>query len=228
MYNIDIKHKAKDLRFKGNNVRNIAKRLNISFSTVSFWCRNIKLPVSVIRKMAFDKKEKSIKGLLRYSERKRNQRIENTLNQKRNGAKIVKNLSERDILMIGLGLYWGEGYKESNDEMGFTNSNSQMIKFYIKWLKFNNVSKNNLIFRLSINEIFRYQEIKIKSFWIKYLNIKENQFSKTTFIKTSLKKASGRNLNAYKGILRVKVRRGLSLKNKILGAIEHIADHSKI
>jgi len=226
MHNINIKYKAQKLRLKGETVRGIAKKLNVSFSTVSFWCRDIKISTSVINKMVFNKKEKSIKGLLKYSERKRTQRIKNTFDQKQDGAKIVIKLSDRDILMIGLGLYWGEGYKESNDEMGFTNSNPQMVRFYIKWLKLNNVSINNLIFRLSINNIFKNQEKLIKNFWIKYLNVKENQFSKTTFIKTNLKKANMKNLITYKGILRVKVRRGLSLKNKILGAIDHIANHS--
>lgn len=228
MHNIKIKSEAKMLRSKGETVRDIAKKLNTSFSTISFWCRDIKMSASVINKMKFNKKERSIKGLLKYSERKRAQRIENTFNQKQSGAKMINKLSDRDILMVGLGLYWGEGYKESNDEMGFTNSNPQMIRFYLKWLKLNNVSKNDLIFRLSINKFFTKKEKEIKKFWLKYLNIKENQFSKTTFINTNLKKANIKNLNTYKGILRVKVRRGLSLKNKILGAIEYVANLSKI
>lgn len=225
MHNIKIKAEAKEMRLKGETVRNIAEKLNTSFSTISFWCRDIKLTDTVIKKMKFNKKERSIRGLLKYSEKKRNQRIKNTFDQKQIGAQIVSKLSERDILMIGLGLYWGEGYKESNDEMGFTNSNPQMVKFYMKWLKLNGVIKDNLIFRLSINEIFKNQEKKIKNFWIKYLNIKENQFSKTTFINTKLKKASIKNFDTYKGILRVKVRKGLSLKNKTLGAIEYVANH---
>ncbi|MEK7635309.1 MAG: helix-turn-helix domain-containing protein [Patescibacteria group bacterium] len=224
MHNIDIKREAKKLRIKGGTVRDIAKKLGISFSTISFWCRDIKLSEAMIKKMKFNKQEKSVKGLLKYSEIKRNQRIKNTFDQKQIGAQTVSKLSDRDVLMIGLGLYWGEGYKESNDEMGFTNSNPQMVKFYLKWLKQNNIKKEDLIFRLSINEVFINQEKKIKNFWIKYLNIQENQFSKTTFIKTKLKKANMRNLTTYKGILRVKVRRGLSLKNKVLGAIEYIAN----
>ncbi len=228
MHNIKIKAEAKKMRLKGETIRDIAQKLNTSFSTISFWCRDIKLSETVIKKMKFNKKERSIKGLLRYSEKKRNQRIKNTFDQKQSGAEMVSKLSDRDISMIGLGLYWGEGYKESNDEMGFTNSNPQMVKFYLKWLKQNNVIKKDLIFRLSINEIFKNQEKKIKKFWMKYLNIQENQFSKTTFIKTKLKKVNTKSLNTYKGILRIKVRRGLSLKNKVLGAIEYVANYSKI
>ncbi len=228
MHNIGIKSEAKRLRLKGETVRAIAKKLNVSFSTVSFWCRDIKLSTSIIKMMKFNKKERSIKGLLRYSEKRRAQRIHNTIDQKNKGVKMVGKITDRDILMVGLGLYWGEGYKESNDEMGFTNSNPQMIRFYIKWLQKNNVSKNDLIFRLSLNDIFKIEKEKIKNFWIKYLNIKENQFSKTTLIKSKLKKASFKNIATYRGVLRIKVRRGLFLKNKILGAIDYMASRSKI
>lgn len=223
MHNVDLKDKVKYSRLKGETIRGIAKKLNMSFSTVSFWCRDIRLSASTIKKMKFNKKERSAKGLLKYSELKRNQRIKNTIVQKKQGANMLGKLSKRDLIMVGLGLYWGEGYKESNDEMGFTNSNPQMVRFYLKWLNLNNISKNSLIFRLSINEIFKNQEKKIKNFWTKFLSVKENQFSKTTLIKTKLKKASIKQTDTYKGILRVKVRRGLSLKNKILGAIDHIA-----
>jgi len=61
------------------------------------------------------------------------------------------------------------------------------------------------------------------SFWINFLGIKKEQFSKTTFIQTDLKKASLKNIEKYKGILRVKVRKGTSLRNKILGAIDYIS-----
>ena len=146
----------------------------------------------------------------------------NTL-QRQEGVTILGNLSHRDILMVGLGLYWGEGYKYENSELGFTNSSPFMIAFYLKWLKLWNVEKDSLIFRLTINEFFKKEEKTIKFFWIKFLEIKEEQFSKTTYIKTNLKKASLKNKEIYKGILRVKVRKGTALRNKILGAIEHIS-----
>ena len=133
-------------------------------------------------------------------------------------------LSDRDILMIGLGLYWGEGYKYENGELGFTNSNPHMIRFYFKWLKLWNIEKSSLIFRLTINEFFRKEEYNIKFFWMNFLGIKEEQFSKTAFIQTNLKKSSLEKIEKYRGILRVKVRKGTALRNKMLGAIDCISD----
>ena len=212
------------MRENGLSLSDISRRLHVTKSTLSFWCKDIILPESAIMKIKTKGRIKSMRGLFRYSEIKRKERIERNAFQKQEGITALGVLSNRDILMLGLGLYWGEGYKYENGELGFTNSNPKMIHFYLKWLKLWSVEKDSLIFRLTLNEFFRKEEKNIKNFWINFLFIKEEQFSQTTFIKTNLKKASMKNIEKYKGILRVKVRKGTSLRNKILGAIDHIAD----
>jgi len=226
MYNPNLKYKVQEMRKNGTSLGEISRLLNLNKSTISYWCRDIELKESAIQKIKIKGKIKSVQGLLRYSEIKRKERINRTLTYKNTGAEIVGVLSERDLMMVGLGLYWGEGYKESNGELGFTNSNPRMVSFYINWLHLWEVNKSDLIFRLTINQIFKKEEKEIKNFWISLLEINENQFSKTTFIKTELKKGFKKDLSKYKGILRVKVRRGLNLKNKILGALDHISDKS--
>ena len=76
--------------------------------------------------------------------------------------------------------------------------------------------------RRTIKEVFRDYAPQIKNFWLKNLQIKGGQFSATTFIKTNLKKADISNLQTYKGILRVKVSKGKNLRDKIIGALDHI------
>jgi hypothetical protein len=224
MYYPQTKEIAKKMRRNGTSLGDISKKLHVTKSTLSFWCRDIVLTEFAILKIKTKGKMKSVRGLLRYSESKRKERMIRNILQKQEGATALGALSNRDILMIGLGLYWGEGYKYENGEFGFTNSNPQMIRFYFKWLELWSVKKDSLIFRLTINKFFKKEERNIKSFWINFLNIKEKQFSKTTFIQTDLKKASTKNVEKYKGILRVKVRKGTAIRNKILGAIEHISN----
>ena len=223
MHYNQTKEAAKKMRKSGISISDIALDLGVAKSTVSFWCKDIVLTEFAIRKIKTKGKINSVRGLLRYAESKRRERIERNVLQKQEGVKILGLVSNRDILMIGLGLYWGEGYKYENGELGFTNSSPFLIRFYFKWLKLWNIEKDSLIFRLTINEFFRRNESTIKFFWVNFLGIKKEQFSKTTYIKTNLKKASLKNKERYKGILRVKVRRGTALRNKILGAIEHIS-----
>ena len=224
MYCPSKKETAQTMRQSGTSLGDISKRLHIAKSTLSFWCKDIVLDESAIIKIKTKGKLESMRGLLRYSESKRKERIERYLLQRGEGVKLLGALSNRDILMVGLGLYWGEGYKYENGELGFTNSSPNIIRFYFKWLKLWNIEKGSLIFRLTINEFFKKEENSIKSFWINLLDIKKEQFSKNTYIKTNLKKASLKNKEKYKGILRVKVRKGTFLRNKILGALEHISN----
>lgn len=224
MYYPYIKETAKRMRANGISLGDISRKLDITKSTLSFWCKDIVLTEYAIKKIKTKGKMKSIRGLLRYSELKRKERMERNILQKKEGAVTLGSLSNRDVLMIGLGLYWGEGYKYENGEFGFTNSNSLMIRFYFKWLKLWDIEKDSLIFHLTLNEFFRKEESSIKSFWINFLNVKKEQFSKTTYIQTNLKKASMKDLQKYKGILRVKVRKGTAIRNRILGAIEHISN----
>jgi len=223
MYYPHIKERAKRMRKSGKSLGDISKKLNVTKSTLSFWCKDMILTESTIRKIQTKGKLKSIRGLLRYSEFKRKERIERNILQRQEGATILGTLSSRDVLMVGLGLYWGEGYKYENGELGFTNSNPDMIRFYFKWLELWNIKKDSLIFKLTLNKFFIKKENDIENFWINFLGVKKKQFSKTTFIQTDLKKASMKDVEKYKGILRVKVRKGTALRNKILGAIEHIA-----
>ena len=223
MYYPSQKQKAKSLRESGKSLQDIANNLGINKSTVSYWCRDIQLSESAIKKIKYNGNAKSMAGLLRYSEKKRDERIERTNIHKEDGANLVGKLSDRDKFMTGLGLYWGEGYKESNGELGFTNMSPSMILFYIRWLHSFRVLKDDLIFRLTINDFFKKYDKNIKTFWVNLLSVNSDQFSKTTLIKTNLKKGSVKNIENYHGILRVKVRKGLALKNKILGAIGHIS-----
>ena len=225
MHNPKLKERAVIMRKEGKSITSIAKLYGLNKTTVSYWCRDIKLPEYIIKKLETERKSKAAIALLRYGERNRANRIYRTQEEKMIGAKLFNNPLKKDLLFFGLGLYWGEGYKESNGELGFTNSNKVVIKFYLNWLQLWGVSKSDLIFRLTINNFFRKYERKIMDFWMDLLGVKEDQFSKTTIIKSVLKKGSLENMQNYNGILRVKVRRGLSLKNKILGAIDHIANY---
>ena len=50
-------------------------------------------------------------------------------------------------------------------------------------VKFFNIDKTSLIFRLTLNEFFIKKEVKIQSFWINFLSIKKNSFLKQLLLK---------------------------------------------
>ena len=66
----------------------------------------------------------------------KNNRIERIRLEKNIGNSLVSKLSERDLLIAGVSLYWAEGSKkETGAGFNFINSDPKMILLMNDWLK---------------------------------------------------------------------------------------------
>ncbi len=219
-----IHAKAIILRKNGGSISAIAKKLSVSKSTVSVWCRDIALTNSQIATLVKKNSHRATQALLCASEIKRARRILETGLSIQYGKDDVGKLSKRDLYMVGLGLYWGEGYKKGSQELGFTNSDLSLIHFYITWLnKIYKIKNDDLILRVSINMQHKNRDRSILEYWSTQTNIPLTQFTKTSFIKTTSKKIYP-NPETHFGTLRIKVRRGTSLRRRILGSISALTE----
>lgn len=181
------KQKAITLRKKGYSYSQIKEKLGISKSTLSGWLYN--MPLS----------EKRIKELRDFSPQ-RIERYRNTMKLKKevrlNDAyqKVSKDIgqfSKREIFLLGLFLYWGEGTKTANSSTQLTNTNPAMIKFFIKWLELLGVDKKDLKVKLHL-----YSDMNVResiAFWSKSLKIQTSQFKKPYIKKTKLKSITYKN-----------------------------------
>ncbi len=169
-------------------------------------------------------RERSLYGSLRAAEKKRRVRLQNIKTESAAGAKDVGIVSLRDLHILGLGLYWGEGYKRGNSELGFTNSDPRMIRTFILWIqKVYGISREDLILRVGINAAYKSHQDSALTYWAKVTNTSRAQFTKTSLIQTRLKSYDAGSAKKYFGTLRVKVRRATHLRRRIMGSIEHIA-----
>ncbi len=213
------KVKAIAYRKNGKSINEIAKLLSISKSTASIWCSDVAMSDSQLRLLSERTNHRAVHALLRASEEKKTLRTKTIKIMSDLGKKEVGHLSPRDIFMIGLGLYWGEGYKKGNQELGFTNSDLSIITFYINWLKrVYEIPTQSLILRVSINEQHFHRVNKVVRYWSNKTGVPVTQFTKTSLIKTASKKNYA-NLEDHFGTLRIKVRKGTNLRRKILGSI---------
>ena len=210
------------LRRKGASIGVIADKLGVSKSTASLWCKDIALSKSQIDALHAGMKKAGTRALLLAAEKKRAERIRNIERYSRRGARDVGRLSKRDLFILGLGLYWGEGYKNGSEETAFTNSDPHMIRVFISWLeRIYDVPKNTLIFRISINKIHEKRIDSILRYWTDFLGVSKDQFTKPSFIQTPVKKIY-KNNDQYYGILRVKARNGVNLRRRILGSLDKL------
>ena len=211
------------MRSEGKSISDIANLLHASKSTVSYWCRDIVLSPKQIRLLAERRLEGGATGRLRAAEIKRAVRLDAIQKESMRGARAVGSLSQRDLFILGIALYWGEGYKTGNDECGLTNSNPDIIRAFIRWLEeIHDVKRPDLIARVSVNEAHKHRVREIEKYWTHIIDIPLSQFTKTSLIKARVRKLY-KNHDAHFGTLRVKVRRGTALRRRILGSIAEIA-----
>ncbi len=209
---------AVQLRIKGHSIKQIASELHVSASTVSRWCADVTLTTTQQERLDRKRKEAGLRALRPYIESNRKSKIEDIQTQLIAGRKSVGKLTERDLYMLGLGLYWGEGYKRGSQEWGFTNSDPLIIKMIMKWAQdCYGISKDRFNARLTINKLYESQNNRLMNFWSKKTGIPLSQFSKTTFI-TGYGKPD-RDAKTYLGTMRIKIRRSTSLRRRIVASI---------
>lgn len=215
---------ALTLRKKGTSITDIAKKLNVSKSTISYWCRDIELSPTQIKILANKSKIKGVESFLKIAEEKRCLRKKSIEEAAKRAKSRLGKLSNRDIFCIGMGLYWGEGYKAGSQEFGFTNSDSRMVLFYIRWLRtVFGITRKNLILRVSINQIHKHRIGEVHQYWSKVTGIPYGQFTKPSLVRvTSIKKYT--NPQKHYGTLRIKVRNGTTFRREVLGTIEEISN----
>ena len=218
MAKVEERLEAEVLRRKGWSIRDIAKELCVSRASASMWCRNTTLTETQKRLLIERAIEGGHRGRILGSSTNHRRKIENIERHVQGGKKYVNALSLRELLLVGAAIYWGEGSKKS--QLGFINSDADMIVFIYRWFqKALGVKKQDFMPRILINDLHKSRDKVIKKYWAKLLGLPESQFRKTTFIKRPNTKRYS-NHDTYFGLLTLRVRNSTDLKYKILGLIE--------
>lgn len=131
--------KAIALRRAGKSYGEIAKDLGVWKSSLSYWLRNVELPreaLNILKKKSNYSKEKFRAWNLRKHEEAlaENKKIRESFSTK------INSISNRDLLLLGAALYWGEGYKNpsgaaSSHYLSLCNSDPKMIKIFMRFLR---------------------------------------------------------------------------------------------
>jgi hypothetical protein len=223
MARIELRELARKLRRSGKSIRNISDILDANKSSVSNWCRDIALSSVQQKKLLQTQRETAIRTLSKSSELRREIRIQSTKKEFARGAKNVGSVNKRDLFIAGLALYWGEGYKKGNEELGFTNSDPRIIRIFIRWMHdIYGTRSQDYILRVTINSLHRQRIENIESYWSNITGLPKKQFTKPALVAVKANKIF-KNPQQYFGTLRIKVRRATSLRRRILGSISELS-----
>ena len=116
-----LKQNALKLRKAGYSYSMIGKKLDIAKSTLSNWLTNVPFIPNkeVLQRVG--------KAKLKSALHKQKIKFKNIERMKRGAAKEIGELSLRDIFMLGIGLYLGEGSK-SQEQVKIVNADPIIIK----------------------------------------------------------------------------------------------------
>ena len=214
-------NKAQELRIEGRSIGDIARIVDVAKSTVSLWCRDIELTSQQIEKLEENKRMGGYAGRLKGAKIQYDRRIRRTREFENRGKNLLGILGKRDVLSIGLGLYWGEGTTYGRNA-AFTNSDPFIVKFILKWFKqLFSFDNDRFKFYKLINEIHKNRVEEVRKYWKKITQMPEESFGKTTLIKVKNKKAYN-NFSVHYGTLRINIKRPVEIHHQIIGMLKEL------
>jgi hypothetical protein len=217
------KQKAISLRKKGRSYNEISRILDVSKSTLSLWLKNVKMPPE-IEKRFWDKTRKKWSESITAFNKKQGEIAKNLAGKRqRTAAKEIRKLSKRELLLIGVALYWAEGYKKNRWAIHFTNSDPEMIKVMIRFLK-EICGVPELGMRAAVQIHPNTTSAKAINYWSKVTGISKKNFCKT-YLRVSPSSKGKRPINTLPyGTLRIGVY-NIEIADRIKGWIRGVSKH---
>lgn len=223
---LQLKSGAIKLRKLGYSISEISKKLKVSKSTTSLWCRQIVLTEKQKELLEVRTGRKLIKFFRIVANQKKERDIAKQKIISLSKRELQK-LSTREIFIAGVALYWAEGFKHTAESrIGFCNSDPQMIKFMMLFLKrCMGVESEDISPRLTLNIAFKNKTEIIQKYWSKYLGIPEGQFTKPFYQKVKQIKVYENSNTSYHGVLRIHVKKSSNLLLRMRGYLEGLKNN---
>lgn len=151
----------------------ISKELDIARSTLSDWFRDRPYTPNP------EALKRATLGRTKYGQMKRDARIKETDALLLKGRNEIGNLTQRDLKMVGLGVWLGEGSK-TTEQIRLANSDPTIIRLWMRWLReICGVSNEHIIIRMHL--YLDSDELVCREYWQTITGLPISAFRKTQF-----------------------------------------------
>ena len=217
------KQNAIALRKQGKTYSDILRAIPIAKSTLGLWLKEAKLSIPENQKFTEAKRLASLRG----GQAKKKQRIEKQKIILSQANLEIENISNRELFLIGVIMYWAEGAKEKEyypgSQLQFSNMDPKMIQIFLIWLlKTCKIGKNMVVFNIFLHQTHKNRVEEVRAYWSKITGFPIDNFSTVYWKKNNLKTSRKNTGEKYYGVLKIKVRRSSILVRKIAGWSEGI------
>ncbi|MCD9144511.1 hypothetical protein [Streptomyces albireticuli] len=208
----ELRARARELRLAGKTYNEIVAELGVAKSSVSLWVRDLPTPAPRAREHCRAMAE------ARWAPYRKARDLERQAT-KTAATNEIGELTDRELFLLGVGLYWSEGSKSKahrpQEVVIFINSDPSMIDVYLAWLGLLGVEPERLRFRVMIHE--SADVAGAERFWAERVGVEATSLDRTTLKKhnpKTVRKNVGEN---YRGCLVVRVLGGADLYRRIEG-----------
>ncbi|MEU7088142.1 hypothetical protein [Streptomyces achromogenes] len=209
----DLRDRARELRLQGWTYDRIQAELGCSKSSISLWVRD--LPKPEPRYTPEEQRALMNEGLAHLRAARDREREET----KQRAAAAVGRLSDRELFLVGVGLYWAEGAKDKpysrRELVLFVNSDPGMIYVFLAWLDLVGVERDHRRFRVMIHE--SADVAAAERYWADLVGVDPGSFSRTTLKRHNPKTVRKNVGEAYRGCLVISVLQSADLYRRIEG-----------
>jgi hypothetical protein len=220
---MNSKETAIKFRQDGLSIKEICEIISKPYTTVTRWVKNIKL--TDLQELALAKRSphylKSSVAAKFYSKT----HAENRESFREEGRKRVdnfKNLSDKELTLVGISLYWGEGTKTSKNELSFCNSDFSMIQVYILFLKrILNISEQDIRLEIQCYTDLETKENIIK-FWLEKTGLNDKNLKYILVNNKPISSKQKRKGKSKYGTCYLKVNKTDKIQN-MLGMLESLS-----
>ncbi|MGW0394319.1 hypothetical protein ACWDYJ_26215 [Streptomyces sp. NPDC003042] len=220
----DLRAKARELRLQGMTYDQIQVELGCSKSSISLWVRD--LPKPERQRTPEEASAISRRGWERTLERREEDRQET----KQQAAEELGEMSDRELFLVGVGLYWAEGSKSKSyslrERVIFVNSDPDMIHVYLAWLAILGVDRERIRYRVMIHESGDVRGAE--KYWADLAKVDLSDLQKTTLKKhnpATVRKNTG---DDYRGCLVVNVLGSADLYRRVEGWWSRMAVEARV
>ncbi|MER7949041.1 hypothetical protein ABTY59_16795 [Streptomyces sp. NPDC096079] len=210
----DLRDRARELRLQGWTYDRIQAELGCSKSSISLWVRDLPKPERRrTREEASEIARRGWESTLRRREEERS-------TVKRTAAEEVGALSERELFLIGVSLYWAEGTKDKpharRERVVFVNSDSGMVRVFTAWLDLLGVERERRRYCVMIHETADAGDAE--RYWGDLVDVDPSSFGKTV-VKRHSPLTNRKNVGTdYHGCLSIRILGSADLYRRIEGA----------
>ncbi len=210
----DMRERARELRRQGWTYNEIQAELKCSKSSVSLWVRDLPRPEPKLTPE--EQRARMNAGLAELRASRDRERVAT----KEAAAAAVGELSDRELFLAGVALYWAEGSKDKpyrrSEVLHFINSDANVIRLFLRWLELLDVSHDRLTLRVSIHETADVEAAE--RYWADVVGIDVSAFSKATLKKHNPRTVRKNTGDEYRGCLVIYVRQSAHLYRRMEGA----------